>query len=224
MHIRKKAVYLFSGMNDTAMIQIEGMTLQFGDTPLLDGLDMQVDAGEMVCLTGESGCGKTSLLRAMLGFVPMFAGRVTVDGCVLEAGTVSYIRSRVDYVPQELSLPCERVADLVEMVAGLKTNRRWSYASERLFAVWEKLALDQGLYTQRWAKVSGGQRQRILLSLAALTDKPLLLADEPTAALDEENAHRVGLLLRDLCGRGRTVLVVSHDERLMEACDRVIRI
>ncbi len=204
------------------VLRIEHLTLEMGGHILMRDFNLRADAGEMVCLSGESGCGKTTLLRALLGFVPLKEGNIQVAGYAMSPERITDIRRRVDYVPQELSAPCERVSELVEMVLGLKTNRRFVYAEERLFAVWEELGLDRELYSHGLAKVSGGQRQRILLSVAALTDKPLLLADEPTAALDEDNARRVNGFLRQLCGQGRAVLVVSHDECLVQDCDRVI--
>lgn len=204
------------------VLRIDHLTLETGGHILMRDFNLRVDAGEMVCLSGESGCGKTTLLRALLGFVPLKEGGIHVAGYAMSPERVTDIRRMVDYVPQELSAPCERVGELVEMVLGLKTNRRFVYVEERLFAIWEELGLDRELYSHGLAKVSGGQRQRILLSVAALTDKPLLLADEPTAALDEDNARRVNGFLRRLCGQGRAALVVSHDERLAQDCDRVI--
>lgn len=209
-------------MNKDAVLRVERATLQFGDTPLLTDFDLQVDEGGMVCLTGDSGCGKTSLLRAILGFVPLAAGRIRVDGLLLSATTVDEVRRRIAYVPQELFLSAEWVSEMVRLPFDLKANRGAAFSYERLMEAWERLGLEPHLYHHRVSKISGGQRQRILLSMSALLGKRLLLADEPTSALDGENADRVAKFFRHVCSRGTAVLVVSHDARLAAACDRTV--
>ncbi|MCM1108806.1 MAG: ATP-binding cassette domain-containing protein [Clostridium sp.] len=206
------------------ILRIEHLTVELGGRALMHDLNASLLSGEMVGVVGESGCGKTTLLRSLLGFVSPTKGSIHIWGEQLSTDTISFIRSRISYVPQELSVPCESVGDMVEQMLGLKVNRTFAYTPERLFALWGELGLERELYSHRWTKVSGGQRQRILLSMAALTDKPLLLIDEPTAALDEENGQRVAALIRRLCREGRTTLVVSHDEQLVRACDRVIHL
>lgn len=209
-------------MDRKTMLQVERATLRLGGIELLAGFDMQVAAGEMVCLTGESGCGKTSLLRAVLGFVPLDGGQIQVDGLKLSAATADDIRRRVAYVPQELSLPCERVSEMVRLPFELKANRGAAFSHERLLDTWRLLGLEPDLLHRKTNKISGGQRQRILLSTSVLLGKKLLLADEPTSALDAESVQRVSELLHRTCSAGTAVVVVSHDTRLISACHRVV--
>ncbi len=204
------------------MLRIERATLQFGDRPLLQAFDWQLKVGGMECLTGESGCGKTSLLRAVLGFVPFVAGQIKVDGLRLSAVSVDEIRRRVAYVPQELFLSCEWVGEMVRMLFELKANQGREFSCDRLLEIWEELGLPAELYQYKVSKLSGGQRQRILLSIGILLNKKLLLVDEPTSALDGESARRVAALLRKTADKGTTIGVVSHDVRLAGMCDRVI--
>lgn len=91
---------------------------------LFRDFSLEVRAGEWVCVTGESGCGKTSLLRAVLGFLPLEAGRVSVGGEELTEHTVERIRKRTAYVPQELFLPAESVDEMLHLPFHLKANRR----------------------------------------------------------------------------------------------------
>lgn len=211
-------------MDRKAILQVKQATLRFGEQTLLTDFDMQVEAGEMVCLTGKSGCGKTSLLRAVLGFVPLAGGQIRVDGTALSADTADDIRRKVAYVPQELALPCEWVSEMVSLPFELKANRGAVFSHERLLETWRQLGLEADLFHRKVSKISGGQRQRILLSMSVLLGKKLLLADEPTSALDGESVNRVAEVLRSAALSGTAVVVVSHDARMAAACHRVVRL
>ena len=90
-----------------AMVNIENISISFGNLTLFRELDLQVCCGESVCICGGSGSGKTSLLKAILGFVPLSEGTIKVDGTVLTPKTVDHIRKKIAWVPQELALPSE---------------------------------------------------------------------------------------------------------------------
>ena len=198
------------------MLKIERAALRLGGRLLFRDLDVEVASGEWVCVTGGSGCGKTSLLRAVLGFLPLEAGRVWVCGEELSLHTVERIRRRTAYVPQELFLPAETVEEMLRIPFDLKANRRIPF--------WDTVGLEHGLLRRKVGQLSGGQRQRIVLSMAALLGKRLLLADEPTSALDEESVGKVAGLLRGMAAGGAAVVSVSHNRTLLEACDRVVRL
>ena len=104
------------------MLKIESAALRLGGRLLFRDFSLEVRAGEWVCVTGESGCGKTSLLRAALGFLPLEAGRVSVGGEELTEHTVERIRKRTAYVPQELFLPAESVDEMLHLPFHLKAN------------------------------------------------------------------------------------------------------
>jgi polar amino acid transport system ATP-binding protein/putative ABC transport system ATP-binding protein len=206
------------------MIAIKHITLAYDDSTVLQDFSLRVETGESVCLTGGSGCGKTSLLRAVLGFVPLSAGEIEVDGISLTSHTVENIRKRVAWMPQELALPAEWVSEMVRIPFDLRVNRERGFDKSRLLTYFEELGLDASLYDKRVNEISGGQRQRIMLAVAALLHKPLLMVDEPTSALDAESVARVVAFFRKLCREeGMTVLAVSHDPHFAEGCDRIIR-
>lgn len=208
----------------TETLKIEHAALRLGGRLLFRNLDMAVAVGEWICVTGESGCGKTSLLRAVLGFLPLEAGRVSVCGEELALHTVEHIRRRTAYIPQELFLPAETVEEMTHIPFELKANRRLRFSTDALFRVWDTLGLERELYGRKVGQLSGGQRQRIVLSVAALLEKSLLLVDEPTSALDEESVGKVVRLFRGMAARGMAVVSVSHNRTLLEACDRVVRL
>lgn len=156
------------------ILEIAQASIRYGSKALFEHLDLKIDAGEAVCLTGISGSGKTSLLRAVAGFTPLSEGHITVDNLELNTSTIDSIRRKISYLPQELYLPVERVSEMVQMIFSLKANIATPFDKQRLFAEWEELALDTKLYDQHVAKISGGQRQRIMLSVCLMTQKPLI--------------------------------------------------
>ena len=206
------------------VFSLRSASLAFGDRQLFSNLDLTVESDQLVGITGESGCGKTSLLRAVLGFVPLTAGTIEVCGLPLDAHHIHAIRQQTAYVPQELQPPASTGLDLVKLTHELTANLPHA-KREACEALMSSLGLDLSLLELSAAKLSGGQRQRLLLSAALSLPKPLLLLDEPTSALDEDSTQRVGLALLRACHEEhRAALVVSHDPVLLAFCDRVIQL
>ena len=213
-----------SGGRVFSILSLFNASLAFGDRQLFSDLDLTVESGQLVGITGESGCGKTSLLRAVLGFVPLTAGTIEICGLPLDAHHIHAIRQQTAYVPQELQPPASTGLDLVKLTHELTANLPHA-KREACEALMSSLGLDLSLLELSAAKLSGGQRQRLLLSAALSMPKPLLLLDEPTSALDEDSTQRVGLALLRACHEERrAALVVSHDPVLLAFCDRVIQL
>ena len=205
------------------MLTLRSASIAFGNNTLFSGLDLTIDRGQLVGISGESGCGKTSLLRAVLGFVPLAAGSIEVDDLPLDASHINEIRRLTAYVPQELQPPAEDGNALVALTHTLSLHSSSPHAA--LSRYLNDLGLNESLLTLSASKLSGGQRQRILLAAALSLPKPLLLLDEPTSALDEETTQRVVQTLLHVChNEHRLALVVSHDPILLAACDRVIHL
>lgn len=95
------------------MLHIDNASISFGENILFSGFSMHLRKGQIACIAGESGRGKTSLLKAILGFVPLAGGTITVDGIVSEKQTIDAIRQRIAWIPQELALPSEWVKEMV---------------------------------------------------------------------------------------------------------------
>ncbi|MBQ8737838.1 MAG: ATP-binding cassette domain-containing protein [Bacteroidaceae bacterium] len=206
------------------MLNISGATLRYGNQTIFKNISLKVSRGELVGITGESGCGKTSLIRAILGFAPS-EGSIIVDETPLCPNTVEEIRTKIAYLPQELSLPVDTVEEMVRLTFELKANRGTTFSKEALMSDWNKLNLSPALFNKHVSEVSGGQRQRILLSAAGLLGKPLLLADEPTSALDATASEAVADYLRMLADeRNTAVVVVTHSDMLADRCDRCLKL
>lgn len=206
------------------MLRIHNACIAFGKEILFSGFNLKLERGETACIVGQSGCGKTSLLNAIMGFVPLKEGSIYVGEIMLCRSTIDMIRRQIAWIPQELALPFEWVREMVALPFGLRVNRSVPFSEERLYTCFDELGLEHELYAKRVNEVSGGQRQRIMLAVAALLDKPLIIIDEPTSALDAGSTDKVLSFFRRQAERGAAVLAVSHDKEFAAGCDYLIEL
>ncbi|KAA5446945.1 ATP-binding cassette domain-containing protein [Bacteroides caccae] len=206
------------------MLHINNACIAFGTEVLFSGFEMKLEKGETACIVGQSGCGKTSLLNAVMGFVPLYEGTIKVGGTLLDKSTIDLVRRQIAWIPQELALPFEWVKEMVSLPFELKVNRSVPFSEERLFMCFDELGLEHELYFKRVNEVSGGQRQRIMLAVAALLNKPLIVIDEPTSALDTGSTDKVLAFFRRQAKKGAAVLAVSHDKDFASGCHYLIEL
>ena len=206
------------------MLHINNACIAFGTEVLFSGFEMKLEKGETACIVGQSGCGKTSLLNAVMGFVPLYEGTIKVGGTLLDKSTIDLVRRQIAWIPQELALPFEWVKEMVSLPFELKVNRSVPFSEERLFMCFDELGLEHELYFKRVNEVSGGQRQRIMLAVAALHNKPLIVIDEPTSALDTGSTDKVLAFFRRQAEKGAAVLAVSHDKDFASGCHYLIEL
>ncbi len=204
------------------MLNIEDASIAFEGLEVFTGLSVHINKGEIACISGESGSGKTSLLNAIMGFVPLRNGSITVGDFLLCEANIDRIRKMIAWIPQELSLPCEWVSEMIRLPFELKANRGAHLSEEKLFEAFRELNLEEDLARKRVNEISGGQRQRIMIAVAALLEKPLLIVDEPTSALDAISVERVLNYFSLLSQKGMTILAVSHDRAFKLGCDKII--
>ncbi|WP_295428199.1 ABC transporter ATP-binding protein [uncultured Thiodictyon sp.] len=209
-------------------LETRGLSMVYGtgDTAVraLDAVDFQVAAGQVMALMGPSGSGKTTLLMILGCLLHPTAGSVWVEGQALaglstQALTRLRLR-RMGFIFQSYNLfPALTAAENVQVALELK-GRDLGEATALLDLV--------GLAGRRRnfpAQLSGGEKQRVAIARALAGDPPILLADEPTAALDSVNGRAVVRLLGDLAhAQGRAVVIVTHDPRIGELADRVVHI
>ena len=206
------------------MLHINNACIAFGTEVLFSGFEMKLEKGETACIVGQSGCGKTSLLNAVMGFLPLYEGTIKVGGTLLDKSTIDLVRRQIAWIPQELALPFEWVKEMVSLPFELKVNRSVPFSEERLFMCFDELGLEHELYFKRVNEVSGGQRQRIMLAVAALLNKPLIVIDEPTSALDTGSTDKVLAFFRRQAEKGAAVLAVSHDKDFASGCHYLIEL
>ena len=206
------------------MLHINNACIAFGTEVLFSGLNLNLERGETACIVGQSGCGKTSLLNAVMGFVPLKEGTIKVGDTLLDKSTIDIVRRQIAWIPQELALPFEWVKEMVALPFDLKINRSVPFSEERLYEYFDDLGLEHDLYTKRVNEVSGGQRQRIMLAVAAMLNKPLIIIDEPTSALDAGSTDKVLAFFRRQAEKGAAVLAVSHDKDFASGCHYLIEL
>jgi putative ABC transport system ATP-binding protein len=211
-------------------IRIEALNYAYGEgelrRPVLRDVALQVGVGEVLLLTGPSGSGKTTLLTLIGALRAMQEGSCTVLGQELfgasERARVG-LRQRIGFIFQNHNLlgaltARQNVAMALEVAPRFSESGRLARAGEMLAAVGLAEHADR-----LPSKLSGGQRQRVAIARALAGDPGLVLADEPTAALDKVSGAEVAHLLRDLAkSRGVPILMVTHDPRILDIADRVV--
>ncbi|GGW52694.1 hypothetical protein GCM10010503_32210 [Streptomyces lucensis JCM 4490] len=209
-------------------VAFEGVTVRYPgrSADAVTEVSFSVGAGETVALVGPSGAGKSTLLNVLLGFVRPTAGRVRVGGADLAGLDLEEWRSRIAWVPQRPHLYAGTIAENVRLARPGADDAAVRRALRDAGALSFVDVLPQGAETvlgEDGAGLSAGQRQRLALARAFLADRPVLLLDEPTAALDGATEAEVVAAVRRLAV-GRTVLLVVHRPALLDVADRVVRL
>ncbi|WP_314222892.1 thiol reductant ABC exporter subunit CydD [Streptomyces zaehneri] len=211
-----------------AGVAFEGVTVRYPgrSADAVTDVSFTVEPGETVALVGPSGAGKSTLLNALLGFVRPAAGGVLAGGVDLASADLEQWRSRIAWVPQRPHLYAGTIDENVRLARPDADDAAVRRALADAGALAFVEALPAGADTvlgEDGVGLSAGQRQRLALARAFLADRPVLLLDEPTAALDGETEAEVVAAVRRLAA-GRTVLLVVHRPALLAVADRVVRL
>ena len=197
----------------SAALSVEGLAAGYGGAPVLTDVSFTAAAGTSVCVLGPNGGGKTTLFRALIGQLPLAAGRVEVAGRPAHVAQAAHAR---------LDIP---VSALDVAVMGSLAGRWWLPARRRdrdaARSALQRVGL-AGLERTPFGALSGGQRQRVLIARALVQDAEVLLLDEPLAGVDPASAETIGALFADLRAEGRTLMVSSHDVEGARAFDAVL--
>jgi len=186
------------------MLALTGITKAFGRRLVLDGVDLQIEAGERVALLGANGSGKTTTLRCIAGLAHADSGSIAIGGCDVAADPVR-ARSRMSYLPQKSVFPTTlTVREALGVVAKLRHLEPASVDREIHDCQLETLA-GCGV-----GQLSGGERQRLAIAMAFLPAVDLYLFDEPSANLDPMASRLLFTRARQLAAEGRTLLFTTH--------------
>lgn len=196
------------------MIELQGLSVNFGGRRVAGPLSHAFSKGSLVVILGPNGAGKTSLLRAVAGLVP-FNGDILIEGCALHSISRADRARLIAYLPQghaaHWPLLVREIVALGRLPHGLNDPARPAPADDRIIAgVLERMDVAH-LAERRIHELSGGERARVMLARVLAVQAPVLLADEPTAALDPR--HQIGVMeaLKAEACRGALVVAVTHD-------------
>lgn len=201
------------------MLTINQLSKQFSDHLALDNLSLQVNAGEIYCLLGSNGAGKSTTFNLILGFLTPDSGEISIEQTRFNANSKSIVQSareKIAYIPEQMSLYSEFSAienlHYLALLSGLKLTQN-DYGA----------ALTQtGLASEIWQKplknYSKGMRQKVGIAFAILRQAKLLLLDEPTSGLDPSAMEEFVCIVKMLAKRGAAVLMVSHD---LACCEKL---
>jgi putative ABC transport system ATP-binding protein len=213
-----------------AVVDIQGLHHAFGKGPLakpvLIDIHLTIQPGEIVILTGPSGSGKTTLLSLMGGLRSAHQGSLTILGQELLGASKQQLvalRSQIGYIFQAHNLlDCLTAQENVRMALRLQPNLSYNDRTAQATAMLEALGLGHRV-NYRPDNLSGGQKQRVAIARALVPQPQLILADEPTAALDSQAGREVVELMQCRArDQGCTILLVTHDNRILDIAHRII--
>lgn len=214
-----------------AMLELRSVTKFYKiagkKTCILDSVDLAVKKGELISITGKSGCGKTTLLNVISGITRQSGGTVSIGGTrvrhFFDIISSAVRNKKIGFIFQTFRLlPGETVYANVLLPAriggwvGKKTRQR----ADRILKELDMLEFKN----TRAAVLSGGQKQRVAIARALVNEPELILADEPTANLDKETSQDIGKILRKLASDGRAVVAVTHQDYLFKHSDRIFEL
>lgn len=219
-----------SNYPEASAIVAEGieMTFELGKQryQVLKGINLVIKSGDIQLLMGPSGSGKTTLLSILAGLLTPTEGQVYLLGQEITRMSreklAKYRLENVGFIFQGFNLfPALTAAENVELVLNYKGITR-GVARKQAQLLLEQVELGSSYVNQKPSELSGGQKQRVAIARALAGNPKLIMADEPTAALDSQSGHNVIQLLRTLAKeQGCTVLMVTHDPRIIDVADRV---
>lgn len=215
----------------TTLIDIEDVKrhYQSGDTTVraLDGISLKIGAGEFVAIMGQSGSGKSTLMNILGCLDRPTGGRYRIAGVEVAGldgdGLAALRRRTFGFVFQRYNLLATATAEENVSIPGLYEGLSRPVRQERARELLGRLGLGDRA-DHRPSQLSGGQQQRVAIARALMNDPPVILADEPTGALDSRSGEEVMNLLRKLHSEGRTIILITHDENVAAHAHRIIRL
>jgi putative ABC transport system ATP-binding protein len=212
------------------IIQVENLRKVYRlgkvEVPALRGISLRVEEGEFVSLVGPSGCGKSTLLHVIGGLTPPTSGRVTLDGTDLgdlnDAQRTELRKTKIGFVFQRFNLlPTLTAYGNIALACHICGNRNGA-SRQAMSSIVKMLGLESRM-DHRPPELSGGEQQRVAIARAIVNHPKILLADEPTGALDTENSELVMNMLQELNHKyGQTILLITHNPEVALFSDRII--
>lgn len=195
------------------MINIVNLKIDYNKKNIIENFNLSIKKGEKVVITGVSGSGKSSILKAILGFIIPSSGDILINGERLTAKTVNSFRRNMCYVSQGIDFPNEKISVLIEEIFNYKNNKKYKKNIEKLEHYLKLFNLDSSILEKNIDELSGGEKQRIGIVIALLLDREIFILDEITSALDSEMKKKT---VNYFLNADKTVIAVSHDSEWIE--------
>ena len=208
------------------MIRVKDIHKSFGSLEVLKGVDLEIQKGEIVSIIGKSGAGKTTLLQIIGTLDKADSGKVEINGVdvsgLSEKELAEFRNKHIGFIFQFHQLLPEFNALENVMMPAMIGRMDWKEAEKRATELLTDLGLGERL-THKPNELSGGEKQRVAAARALMMKPDVILADEPSGSLDEENKRELHKLLKQMQGQyNQTIVIVTHDKELAEISDRVI--
>ncbi len=205
------------------MIEVENLTVSLDGKKILHNLSFHIPENKKVAVIGESGKGKTTLLNTLMGFVPHYTGKITVNKIDLNPKTVHQIRKIISYLPQDLHFSILSSAkELFYKPFEFEANKHLYPSSAEVNRILKKFKLPPDIFSKGLKEISGGQKQRVALAGILLLKKPVLFLDEPTSALDAEIKKDIMDYIFSL--DDITLMAATHDEEWIKRSEIIINL
>lgn len=214
------------------MIKISNITKKYNpkksnEFEALHGVSCEINDGELVAVIGKSGAGKSTLLHILACIDNYQEGEYTIDGTLvknLSEKQYAKIRNeKIGMVMQDFALVEDFTALEKVMIPLNFLKQKIKNKKEKALAALKSVGIGE-LAKKPCNKLSGGQKQRVAIARAIVNEPSMILADEPTGALDTKTSAEIMALFKSLNKQGRTVVIVTHDPKIAEQCDRIIEI
>lgn len=210
-----------------SIIELKNITKNYGNKKVLNKFSLKINEGEMIAITGASGKGKTTILNIIGLLEKIDDGQLIIDGDsnikVNSTKATKILRYKISYLFQNFALVDNETVlynlNLALKYVRIKKNKKLELISNVL----NDVGLP-GIEKSKIFELSGGQQQRVAIARIMLKPCKIVLADEPTGSLDDENSNNILKLLKLLKSKGKTIVIVTHNKYIANQCDRAIQI
>ena len=207
------------------MLEIKNGRIDRDGKPLFSQLSFMAKEGEVVCVAGSQGCGKSSLLQAMMGFMPLDEGWLNVDGDLVNIHSAPYFRHRMAFLPQNVNMPYDKVSDMISSLFSLKREKKFDEMKETLMTLWEEIGIAAEVFDKKLSEMTTSEQRVILLSGLCVLEKELVLLDEPSLWLNEEQLAQAGICIRQMARNDSSIVVTCQEhDPILRYCDKLVEI
>ncbi len=207
------------------MLEIKNGRIDRDGKPLFSQLSFMAKEGEVVCVAGSQGCGKSSLLQAMMGFIPLDEGWLNVDGDLVNIHSAPYFRRRMAFLPQNVNMPYDKVSDMISSLFSLKREKKFDEMKETLMTLWEEIGIATEVFDKKLSEMTTSEQRVILLSGLCVLEKELVLLDEPSLWLNEEQLAQAGICIRQMARNESSIVVTCQEhDPILRYCDKLVEI